>query len=221
MAIYPIEIRRCRHIKTNGTQCGSPAVKDKELCYYHEKNQPKTVELYIDGERYSDSQLWLPVFEDAYSIQTVIRQVVQLLLARRIERKDASLLLYALQIASSNLKTMQAEKAKPTQVVVEPEKAAETPLGMTQWSANGPGHDLEDTSRAKEVDWSSLGRPPSAQECHDAMCPMEKVALIDGLEKMGTIRKGAMSEAMFHGGPDPLLPAMKQLREDYKRRSEL
>ena len=137
MAIYPIEIRRCRHIKTNGTQCGSPAVKDKELCYYHEKNQPKTVELYIDGERYSDSQLWLPVFEDAYSIQTVIRQVVQLLLARRIERKDASLLLYALQIASSNLKTMQAEKAKPTQVVVEPEKAAETPLGMTQWSANG------------------------------------------------------------------------------------
>ena len=32
-----------------------------------------------------------------------------------------------------HLKLMQAEKAKPTQVVVEPDKAAETPLGMTPW----------------------------------------------------------------------------------------
>jgi len=110
MVSYPIEIRRCRHVKPNGTQCGSPAPKDKELSYYHEQNRPQPVELYIDGERYSDSQLVLPVFEDAYSIQSVIRQVVQLMLSRRIERKDAGLLLYALQIASSNLKTMQAEK---------------------------------------------------------------------------------------------------------------
>jgi hypothetical protein len=29
-----------------------------------------------------------------------------------------------------HLKLMQAEKAKPTQVVVEPDKAAETPLGV-------------------------------------------------------------------------------------------
>jgi hypothetical protein len=33
-----------------------------------------------------------------------------------------------------HLKLMQAEKAKPTQVVVEPDKATETPLGMTPWS---------------------------------------------------------------------------------------
>ena len=131
MASYPIEIRRCRHVKTNGTQCGSPALKGKELCYYHEQNRPVPAELYLDGERYCDGSIMLPPFEDAYSIQTVLRQVVQLMLTRRIERKDAGLLLYALQIAASNLKMMQAEKAKPTQVVVEPDKAGETPLGMT------------------------------------------------------------------------------------------
>ena len=92
-ASYPIEIRRCRHVKTNGTQCGSPALKAGELCYYHEHNRPQPVELYIDGERYCDSQIVLPVFEDAHSIQTVIRQVVQLMLTRRIERKDAGLML--------------------------------------------------------------------------------------------------------------------------------
>src|SRR5208283_1347897 len=110
MASYPVEIRRCRHVKTNGTQCGSPALKDNELCYYHDKNRPAPAELYMDGERYCNEQIMLPVFEDAHSIQTVIRHVVQLMLRRQIERKDASVMLYALQIASSNLKMMAAEK---------------------------------------------------------------------------------------------------------------
>jgi hypothetical protein len=43
-----------------------------------------------------------------------------------------------------HLKLMQAEKAKPTRVVVEPDKAAETPLGMTPWSASGQGHDQDE-----------------------------------------------------------------------------
>ena len=155
VASYPIEIRRCRHVKTNGTQCGSPALKGQELCYYHEQNRPMPAELYLDGDRYADSQIVLPVFEDAHSIQTVIRQVVQLMLSRRIERKDAGLLLYALQIASGNLKMMQAEKAKPTQMVVEPEKAGETPLGMTPWSASGQGHDPEETAEAESAGQSA------------------------------------------------------------------
>jgi hypothetical protein len=45
-----------------------------------------------------------------------------------------------------HLKLMQAEKAKPTQVVVEPDKAAETPLGMTPWSASGQGHDQDEAA---------------------------------------------------------------------------
>jgi hypothetical protein len=134
MASYPIEIRRCRHIRTNGTQCGSPALKEKEFCYYHQENQPRAVELYIDGERYSDGNFMLPVFEDAHSIQMALRQMVELMFQRRIDRKDAS----------GNLKTMQAERAKPTHVVVEPEKTGETPLGMTPWSASGEGHDVEE-----------------------------------------------------------------------------
>jgi len=210
MASYPIEMRRCRHVKTKGTQCGSPALKAGELCYYHEHNRPQPVELYIDGERYCDSQIVLPVFEDAHSIQTVIRQVVQLMLTRRIERKDAGLLLYALQIASGNLKTMQAERAKPTQVVVELDKAAETPLGMTPWSASGQGHDLEEAGEEAGI---SLGRAATAEECHAAMSAEERVAMILGLEKMGVIGPRDME-----GGVDPLLPAMKELREDEERR---
>src|ERR1039457_1981921 len=174
MVSYPIEIRRCRHVKTNGTQCGSPALKGKELCFYHEQNQPKEVELYIDGERYSDGSMVIPAFDDAHAIQTVIRQVVQLMLQRRIDRKDAGLLLYALQIASGNLKTMQAEKAKPTQMVVEPEKAGETPLGMTPWSATGEGHDPEGAEEDDSEEYSPAP-PPSPEEFYYAMTFEERM----------------------------------------------
>ncbi len=217
MATYPIEIRRCRHVKTNGTQCGSPALKGKELCFYHEQNRPREVELYLDGERYSDGSMVLPVFEDAHAIQTVIRQVVQLMLARRIERKDAGLLLYALQIASGNLKLMQAEKARPTQVVVEPDKAAETPLGMTPWSASGQGHDRDEAEGGEEAQ-DSPAPPASPEEFYAAMSVEERMAMRKDFEGKGLIRPGEFEAYFSDGGPDPLLLAITRLWEERERR---
>src|ERR1700693_4460219 len=108
----------CRHIKVSGTQCGSPAVRSKSFCFYHQQHRPIVAECYSDGE-YSTGEILLPVFEDAHSVQSVIRQVVQMVLQKRIERKTASLLLYALQIASSNLKRMELEKPQPDKVVTD------------------------------------------------------------------------------------------------------
>src|SRR6266853_757693 len=112
------EAPRCRHIKVNGTQCGSPAVRSKSFCYYHQQHRPILAECYSDIE-YATGEILLPVFEDAHSVQSVIRQVMQMLLQKRIERKTASLLLYALRIASSNLKRMELEKPQPEQVVID------------------------------------------------------------------------------------------------------
>lgn len=67
-----------------------------------------------------------PVFEDAHSIQTVIREVIQMVMQRRFNRKDASLVLYALQLASYNLKQMQAERPQPAEVVTDPENVSQT-----------------------------------------------------------------------------------------------
>src|SRR6266436_6325406 len=109
---------RCRHIKVNGTQCGSPALRNKIFCFYHQNDRPRPLPCYSDIE-YATGEITLPFFEDAHSIQAVIRQVVQMVLQKRIERKTASLLLYALQIASSNLKRMELEKPQPEQVVTD------------------------------------------------------------------------------------------------------
>ena len=122
---------RCRHIKVNGTQCGSPALRNKNFCFYHQQNRPMSVPCYYEQE-YPLGEIDLPLFEDAHSIQAVLRQVVQMVLQKRLERKTASLLLYALQIASSNLKRMELEKPQPEQVVtaIEQEEEWETPIAV-------------------------------------------------------------------------------------------
>jgi hypothetical protein len=135
-----IAAARCRHIKVSGTQCGSPALRNKNFCFYHQQDRPMTVECYSEGE-YATGEIALPVFEDAHSIQVVIRQVVQMVLQKRIERKTASLLLYALQIASSNLKRMDLEKPQPEQVVTDLDTmnldtASETPMAAPAETAS-------------------------------------------------------------------------------------
>src|SRR5271169_2378056 len=93
---------RCRHIKVNGTQCGSPALRHRNFCFYHQQDRPLKVPCYYEQE-YPLGEITLPLFEDAHSIQSILCQVVQMVMQKRLERKTSSLLLYALQITSSNL----------------------------------------------------------------------------------------------------------------------
>jgi hypothetical protein len=163
------EAPRCRHIKVNGTQCGSPAVRSKSFCYYHQQHRPILAECYSDGE-YSTGEILLPVFEDAHSVQSVIRKVVQMVLQKRIERKTASLLLYALQIASSNLKRMELEKPQPEQVVID----IVTPL---KYEPPIAAPELEEKEEAKETDKeaSANAQPDNAQPIMESSREQEEL----------------------------------------------
>jgi hypothetical protein len=147
---------RCRHIKISGAQCSSPALRNKNFCFYHHKDRPLPVECYSDIE-YATGEINLPFFEDAHSIQAVIRQVVQMVLQKRIERKTASLLLYALQIASSNLKRMDLEKPQPEQVVtdlepvVDPHEAWQAPIARSGETAGETSASAPPTNGDQQV----------------------------------------------------------------------
>lgn len=129
--LYPKHIARCHHIKSNGIQCGSPALKNDRLCYFHSRWNNEIVRLSGgDGvEMFS-----LPVLEDANSIQILLMQVIRALLREQIDPKRASLLLYALQTASSNLKRTAFEPELPTKVVIDERTVADRPVGATAWS---------------------------------------------------------------------------------------
>jgi len=140
---------RCRHIKVNGTRCGSPALRNKNFCFYHQQDRPLTVECYSEGP-HATGEIALPAFEDAHSVQTVICQVVQMVLQKRLERKTASLLLYALQIASSNLKRIELEKPQPEQVVIDLATESETPMAAITEDETARESSNEDIERSDE-----------------------------------------------------------------------
>src|SRR5713226_4570890 len=164
---------RCQHIKVSGTQCGSPALRSKNFCFYHQQNRPLTVECYSE-QQYATGEIDLPVFEDAHSVQAVIRQVVQMVLQKRIERKTASLLLYALQIASSNLKRMELEKPQPEQVVtdlepvLDPHDAWQAPIarsGETAGETSASAPPTNGDQKVSEVSGEDLP-PGTIQACY-------------------------------------------------------
>jgi hypothetical protein len=156
------EAPRCRHIKVNGIRCGSPALRHEDFCFYHQHDRPWQVEC-LSGEKYAVTRMPLPYFEDAYSVQTVIRQVAQMILRRTIEQKTASTLLYALQIASSNLKRLELEKPQPDQVVVDLKMDRDTIFAAL--AVDETGNQAENENEENEENENGLP-PGTIQACY-------------------------------------------------------
>src|ERR1035437_4249213 len=123
---------RCQHLKINGTQCGSPALRRNRLCFFHKRFQDERIRLSADRARRGVATFVLPVLEDANSIQITLMQVMRLLVSQQIDHKTASLLLYALQTASTNLR-MTNFKPITNDVILDPHDVANTPLDSHIW----------------------------------------------------------------------------------------
>jgi hypothetical protein len=91
-------IQLCRHIKTNGQRCQSPALRGSAYCYFHSRahTAAKAKSSDLDDIR-------LPLLEDSASIQVAISQIATAFLSSRLDARHTGLLLYALQIASQNI----------------------------------------------------------------------------------------------------------------------
>ena len=122
--------RYCNHIKTDGIQCHSPAMREGKYCYYHTryrrrivptKETPGTIQIpVIDRDRNlvnvdvrepCAQRYRLGALEDGPALQVAISTVVNALADNRLDLGRASTLLYGLQLASTNLKTFQVDEA--------------------------------------------------------------------------------------------------------------
>jgi hypothetical protein len=135
---YSPNIPRCQYIKVTGTQCGSPAMRRNRFCFFHKRWHEQRVILGAPGSTprkgRSKPALDLPVLEDANAVQVALMQVMRLLLSGQIEHKTASLLLYGLQTASSNLRQVTFDPVIKEKVVIDPRSVDETPLGENPWN---------------------------------------------------------------------------------------
>jgi hypothetical protein len=130
MFTYP-NVPRCHYIKVNGTRCGSPALRNQKLCYFHQRWHEQRIRLR--GYPNEENCVEIPVLEDANSIQMALTQVMRLVLNDKISNKQAGLLLYALQIASANLRRTKFDIADEQTVVIDPAMLAKAGVGVDSW----------------------------------------------------------------------------------------
>jgi hypothetical protein len=119
---YPI----CRHIKTNGCRCQSPAITGSGLCYFHRTIRrthdavctskigplrPETVQYLLEnGQRpaqfAASPACNFPPLEDPEAIQLSISLLFAAIAAGQVDPGLARTLLYALQVASWNVRAL-------------------------------------------------------------------------------------------------------------------
>jgi hypothetical protein len=120
-------------LKVNGSQCGSPALRSRRHCFFHNR--------MLDGKkRFAPENQIKPrplfsicLLEDANAVQVALMQVLQLLGSGQMDHKTAGLMLYGLQTASANLRNAEFEVDEATDVVIDRDDVYRTSIGGQQW----------------------------------------------------------------------------------------
>jgi hypothetical protein len=143
-------VPRCQHLKMNGTQCGSPALRWRRLCFFHERIRRERVRVLKDMS--TTRRFDLPLLEDANSVQVALMKVIQMLGSGRLDHRTAGLMLYALQTASCNLRNVNFEPAESTDVVIDRDDIHRTSIGGPQWFEEDFEEEAEDESENEAVE---------------------------------------------------------------------
>jgi len=141
-------VPRCQHVKVNGTQCGSPALRNRRRCYFHEGARIEREKFVAD--QFAQHRFVLPLLEDANSVQLALMRVLQLLAREQMDHKTAGLMLYGLQTASCNLRLTNFEAEQSTDVVIDRDTVNATCIGGPQWFEDD--FEFEDAVEEAEVE---------------------------------------------------------------------
>ena len=159
MDSHAVKIAICRHIKTNGHRCQSPAITGSVFCYFHRNLRrghdaastakaaplrPETVQYLLENGQ-NPAQLAtspaysFPPLEDAESIQLAISRLFAAIAASQIDPVQARSLLYALQIASCNVRALAPAPASGDDLATLASRVVRTRDGQTL-AAPGEGN---------------------------------------------------------------------------------
>lgn len=82
----------CRHIKSSGGRCKSPALHGRNFCFFHDR-------LHSDALAAKFGPLRLPVSEDFSSILLALNRIANAIIDSRIDAKRAAQLIWIQQLA--------------------------------------------------------------------------------------------------------------------------
>jgi hypothetical protein len=149
----------CRHIKTSGHRCQSPAVTGSDFCFYHRilrrsheaactakaaPLRPETVQYLLENGQNPAQLATFPAFsfpplEDTESVQLAISLLFAAIAACQIDPVQARSLLYALQVASCNVRALAPAHASSDDLTTLPRRVVRTRNGQAL-AARGEGN---------------------------------------------------------------------------------
>jgi hypothetical protein len=158
--------RLCRHIKTNGLQCHSPALDDGQWCYFHHRlhgrhEKYRTTEA-TRGYLIPGQHIELAALEDRESVQVALSVVINALASGNLDIKRATALLYGLQLASNNARGLRTEPFAANIVrtiepspegldLAQPRTVEEEPAHNLTWEPIEEGDDEQ--QQKEDDDW--------------------------------------------------------------------
>jgi hypothetical protein len=112
---------QCRHIMPEGIRCGSPALRDERFCYHHHQTRRPIADARKRQAR--RNAFGMPVPNSRAEIQDSIGRIISHIAGNEIDLRRAGLLLYALQLASTNLTEHQRRKSADQTLSTDPQTA--------------------------------------------------------------------------------------------------
>jgi len=101
-----MNVQLCQQRKTNGAPCQSPALDHANISRLHGRRKSRGVNLSAAEALPSTSGIELHAIEDSASIQRALSVVINAVAAGTLDPVRAKVLLYGLQIASTNAHRM-------------------------------------------------------------------------------------------------------------------
>jgi hypothetical protein len=158
-----MDVRTCDHLKEDGFYCKSPALRDRNYCYFHLNLRGRRLNMARARALGPEQPINLPFPEDMHAVQVSLGEVINRLANNQIDPKHAGLILYALQQAATNLNHTPEWQGRCQPVEPnEPMLALEFPDFEEQYHVP-KGIDLEaDPETALQEVTPPLDMPPEA-----------------------------------------------------------
>jgi hypothetical protein len=198
----------CRHIKTDGTYCGSPALRDRKYCHYHLKDRGRRLRRARALRDNVPYRLDIPLLDSPAAVRLAITEIVQAMGTGQLDHRTGGKMLYGIQMANSfNRRAAQAaaEAEAGCPVQASGSELEEYPQFEQEFGLK-PGADVD-----AEIDWTLHKADEEAQLRQPYDLPAPPAGLRPGSAQYKVYREEAYQALNMQ-----LNDMRRQLREYYE-----
>jgi len=159
----------CRHIKSSGARCKSPALHERNFCFFHDR-------LHSDAIGAKFGPLSLPVSEDFSSILLALNRISSAIIDSRIDAKRAAQLIWIQQLALQVVNTRESRNDESIKTITQSAMGEELapPLSLCE-----PGDECQTCTHNKICARSPYADPYRADDETDYQYELQDTAAAD------------------------------------------